>query len=131
MKEKINSIQFTSTFILCIISSSIGLSLYTTIKIASIDSYISVVIGSILGLIPLILFLYIFNYQIDVPIYKKNTLIFGKIFGNIINIIITILYLIIGITILFNLGNFIVSQYLSETPLVLILIVLGLTIFYI
>lgn len=131
MKEKINSIQFTSTFILCIISSSIGLSLYTTIKIASIDSYISVVIGSILGLIPLILFLYIFNYQIDAPIYKKNTLIFGKIFGNIINIIITILYLIIGITILFNLGNFIVSQYLSETPLLLILIVLGLTIFYI
>lgn len=131
MKEKINSLQLTSTFVLCIISSSIGLSLYTTIKIASIDAYISVLIGIILGIIPLFIFLYIFNYKIDLPIYEKTIYIFGKIFGNIINIFITLLYFIIGVTSLFNLSNFIVSQYLSATPLLLILIILGIIIYHI
>ena len=59
MKEKINSIQLASIFTLLIFSSSIGISLYTTIKIASIDSYISVFLGGLLGIIPLLLVLYL------------------------------------------------------------------------
>ena len=130
MKEKINSIQLASIFTLLIFSSSIGISLYTTIKIASIDSYISVFLGGLLGIIPLLLVLYIFNYDIDKPIYKKNKTIFGHFLGNIINIIILLLYLIVAATILFNTSNFIVSQYLSDTPLILIMIILMLIILY-
>ncbi len=130
MKEKINALQFSSSFLLCILSSTIGLSLYTTIKIASIDTYISVAIGSVLGIIPLLLFLYIFNYESDLPIYKKTVHIFGKVVGNIINVIIVLLYFVVGMTVLFNLSNFIVSQYLAETPLTLIISVFGLIIFY-
>lgn len=130
MKEKINSLQLSSIFILCIISSSIGLSLYTTIRIASIDSYISVIIGAILGIIVLTIFLYLFNYKKDLPIYEKTVYIFGKFFGNFINILIILLYFVISITILFNLSNFIVSQYLAETPLLLIMMVLGFIVFY-
>ncbi len=130
MKEKINTLQFSSTFLLCILSSTIGLSLYTTIKIASIDTYISIAIGSVMGIIPLFIFLYIFNYEKDLPIYQKTVYIFGKFWGNMINIITTLLYFIIGMTVLFNLSNFIVSQYLSNTPLLLILIVFGITILH-
>ncbi len=130
MKEKINSIQLASIFTLLIFSSSIGISLYTTIKIASIDSYISVFLGGLLGIIPLLLVLYIFNYDIDKPIYEKNKTIFGHFLGNIINIIILLLYLIVAATILFNTSNFIVSQYLSDTPLILIMIILMLIILY-
>lgn len=130
MKEKINSLQFASIFTLCIISSSIGLSLYTTIKIAGIDSYFSVIFGSIMGLIPLFIFMYIFNYEKDKPLYEKNTTLFGKYIGNFINYLITFLYAIIGGTILFNCGNFIVSQYLSDVPLIEILIIMGLIILY-
>lgn len=131
MKEKINSLQFTNTFILCILSSSIGLSLYTTIKIAGHDSYIGVLIGAFLGLIPLLLFMYIFNYEKDLPIYEKTIYIFGKVFGNIINIITVLLYIVIGITVLFNLGNFIVSQYLSDTPLLLVISIFIIVVFHI
>ena len=131
MKEKINSLQFTNTFILCILSSSIGLSLYTTIKIAGHDSYIGVLIGAFLGLIPLLLFMYIFNYEKDLPLYEKTIYIFGKVFGNIINIITVLLYIIIGITVLFNLGNFIVSQYLSDTPLLLVISIFIIVVFHI
>lgn len=130
MKEKINSVQFTSIFTLCIVSSSIGLSLYTTIKIAGIDSYFSVISGSIMGIIPMLIFMYIFNYEKDKPIYEKNTTIFGKFFGNFINFLIILLYVIIGGTIIFNCGNFIVSQYLSDVPLLQILLIIGFIIFY-
>lgn len=131
MKEKINSLQFTNTFILCILSSSIGLSLYTTIKIAGHDSYIGVLIGSLLGLIPLLVFMYILSYEKDLPLYDKTICIFGKVLGNIINIIITLLYFTMGITILFNLGNFIVSQYLSNTPLLLVIVIFSILVYYI
>ena len=130
MKEKINSLQFANTFILIILSSSIGLSLFTTIRAASIDSYFCIIIGSIIGIIPLLFFLYIFNYEKDLPIYEKTTHLFGKVIGNIINILITLLYFVIGITVLFNLGNFIVSQYLSDTPLLLVLIITIAVIFH-
>ena len=111
MKEKINSLQFSSTYFLCIVSASIGLSLFTTIRIAGHDSYIGTLCGILLGLLPLLFFLYIFNYKKDLPLYEKTIYIFGKVFGSIINIIITLLYFIIGITVLFNLCNFIVAFF--------------------
>ena len=120
MKEKISSSELSSTLLLCIVSSSIGLNIFTTIRLAGINSYISVLIGTILGIIPLFIFIYLFNYQSNLPIYKKNTHIFGKTVGTIINYIIILLYLLVEATILFNLSNFIVSQYLSKTPLLLI-----------
>jgi len=131
MKEKLNSLQFASTYILCLVSSSIGLSLYTTIKIAGHDSYIGTLMGIFMGIIPLFLFLYIFNYEKDLPLYEKTIYIFGKVIGNIINIVITLLYFVIGTTVLFNLGNFIVSQYLADTPLLLVMSVFIFVVFHI
>ena len=131
MKEKISSIGFVSTYILCLVSSSIGLSLYTTIKLAGHNSYIGTLTGIFMGLIPLLLFLYIFNYKKDLPLYEKTMYIFGKVIGTIVNVVITLLYFVIGITVLFNLGNFIVSQYLSDTPLLLVMAVFILVVFHI
>ena len=131
MKNKISNFEVFSIFVLSIVSSTIGLSLYMTIKIASIDSYIGVIIGTIIGIIPFLIFLLIFNYKKDKTIYDKNTYLFGNIFGNIINYLLTILFFVVASTLLFNLGNFIVSQYLVDTPLIYILIILGLILFYI
>ena len=130
MKEKISSSELSSTLLLCIVSSSIGLNIFTTIRLAGINSYISVLIGTILGIIPLFIFIYLFNYQSNLPIYKKTTHIFGKTVGTIINYIIILLYLLIGATILFNLSNFIVSQYLSKTPLLLIFYIITILVYY-
>jgi len=131
MKEKINSLQFVNTYTLCIISASIGLSLFTTIKLAGHDSYIGTLLGIFMGLIPLFLFLYIFNYKKDLPLNEKTIYIFGKPLGTIINILLTLLYFVIAITVLFNLGNFIVSQYLADTPLLLVLSVFIIVVYHI
>lgn len=131
MKEKINSLQFVNTYILCIISASIGLSLFTTIELAGHDSYIGTLCGIFMGLIPLFLFLYIFNYKKDLPLYEKTIYIFGTILGNIINILITLLYIVIAITVLFNLTNFIVSQYLADTPLLIVMSIFIFVVYHI
>lgn len=130
MKEKINNIEFSSTIFLILFSCTLGIAPYITIKIAGIDSYIGVIIGSIIGLIPLFIFIYIFNYEIDKPIYQKTKIIFANTLGTIINIFLTILYFILAITILFNTSNFIISQYLTDTPIKLVIIILSLTAYH-
>ena len=130
MLKKIDNYEYTSLFILTYLSSSIGLSLYTTIKYASIDSYIGVLIGSIIGIIPLLIYLYILNYEKELNIQNKINNLLGKTLGTIINYILALLFLVIAITIVFNLSNFIVSQYLSETNILYIMIILGITLFF-
>ena len=85
MKIKITNIEISSTMFLLIFSCTLGLAPFISIKISGIDSYFSVLFGSILGLIPLCIILYLFNYQIDKPINEKNKIIFGKTVGTIIN----------------------------------------------
>lgn len=127
MKIKITNIEISSTMFLLIFSCTLGLAPFISIKISGIDSYFSVLFGSILGLIPLCIILYLFNYQIDKPINEKNKIIFGKTVGTIINYLTIPFLFILGITYLFNLGNFVISQYLTNTPLLIIIIVISLT----
>lgn len=127
MKEKINNLELSSTIFLILFSCTIGIAPYTTIKIAGINSYIGILIGTIIGLIPLLMFIYISNYEIDKPLCIKTKIIFGKVLGTIINIILIILYLILATTILFNTSNFIISQYLTDTPIILVTIIFALT----
>ena len=130
MLKKIDSIEFTSLFILTFLSSSIGLSLYTTIKYASINSYIGILISFITSIIPLLIFIFILNYKQELNIKEKINHLYGKYLGTIINYILIILFFIIAITILFNLSNFIVSQYLSDTNILYIMILLSVTLYF-
>lgn len=111
-------------------SSTLGIAPYITIKLSGIDSYISTILGAIIGLIPVLIFIYIFNYQIDKPIYQKTKIIFGKTIGTIINIILLIIYFILATTTLFNISNFIISQYLTNTPILLVIIIFTLTAYH-
>lgn len=131
MKVKINNLELSSTIFLLIFSCTLGIAPFISLRIASIDSYISAVIGAILGIIPLLIYLYIFNYQIDKPLNEKTKLIFGKTLGTIINYLTIPFFLILGITSLFNISNFVISQYLTDTPLLLISTILGVTSLYI
>ncbi len=126
--KKITNIEISSTMFLLFLLMYLRPSpIYKYQNISGIDSYFSVLFGSILGLIPLCIILYLFNYQIDKPINEKNKIIFGKTVGTIINYLTIPFLFILGITYLFNLGNFVISQYLTNTPLLIIIIVISLT----
>ena len=117
MKEKINNLDISSILFLQLFSCSLGIAPYITIKITGIDAYISIIIGT-------------FNYEIDKPIHIKTKIIYGKTLGTIINIILTIIYIILTLTMLFNTSNFIISQYLTNTSITLVTLILGITIYH-
>lgn len=130
MKERINNLQLSSILFLLLFSGCLGILPYVVIQSVGTDGFISGILGSLIGLIPLFILLYIFNYDIDSPIYVKTKVIFGNVIGSIINYLLVLSYFAIVITILFNVSNFIISQYLTNTPLILVTLILGITSLY-
>ena len=116
--NKINSLQFGTLFSFTILSTLIGIGFNNVTRIAKVDSYISIIIAYIIGFIPLILFIYLFNQEKTITELTKET--FGKTLGTIINYLLLIPILIIGISSVYSISNFMVSQFLSDTPIIII-----------
>ena len=125
-KSKINSLQLGCLMLCPILSASLGIGLYNAIQIAKVDSYIGIFISSVLGFIPLLLIIYISKFEEDKNIIEKINLLYGKYIGTFINFIIISIFFIIGITILFGICNFIVTQFLANTPIMYIGIMFGI-----
>lgn len=130
MKWKINSLQYATILAFLIYIPILGIGTHIIINISRNDAYISTIIMGILGIIILLLFNYIHSYNKDKPISNTITQLYGKILGNIINTIICIIFLIISITYLYNLSNFITSQFLNQTPTIIIVISITILIAY-
>ena len=129
-KTKFKSIQFACLIVFPILSLFTGIGTHNIIKIANVDSYMSPIIGGVLGIIVLLMFIYIFNYEPDKTIIEKNKYLFGNILGTIINYIISILFLFIATSLIYNISNFVISQFLAETPILVFMIILGIILIY-
>ena len=128
--KKITNLQIGSLVYFIMHANFIGITFNSISHLLKEDSYLGIILGSIIGLIPMLVYLYIFNYEPSLNINEKNIKLFGKHLGNIINIIISIFTLII-ITISFsNLVNIIHSDYLSKTPMILVVITFLIPIYY-
>ena len=129
-KDKITNIQFSSLIFFPILALFSGIGTHNTIKIAEVDSYISVFLAYILGFLPILLFMLIFNYKKDLNIVDKVKYLFGDTLGMIINYVINILVLFIGVTLLNGITNFAISQFLAETPIMVLMILIGIILVY-
>ena len=129
-KKMVSNINFSSLIIFPILALFSGIGTHNTIKIANVDSYISVILAYIIGFIPIMLFLLIFNYKKDLNIVDKIKYLFGDVLGTFINYVIDILVLLIGVTLFFGINNFAISQFLAETPILVLMILIGLLIVY-
>lgn len=129
-KNKINSLQLGSLILCPVLSASLGSGLYNAIQIAKVDSYIGIFISGILGIIPLLLIIYISKFEEDKNIIEKINMLFGKYIGTFINFLIVSILFVIGITILFGICNFIVTQFLANTPIIYVGSILGLISIY-
>lgn len=129
-KNKINSLQLGSLILCPILSASLGIGLYNAIQIAKVDSYIGIFISSILGIIPLLLIIYISKFEENKNIIEKINILYGKTIGTFINFFIVSILFIIGITILFGICNFIVTQFLANTPIIYVATTFGIISIY-
>lgn len=132
MKNKLMSnFSFIALMITIMSSSFFGVGIYCLIRASAVDSWISIIISSIITLLPLFLFIYVSSYEPNLSIRDKLIKLFGKKIGFIFNLLICILFFLIGINFMYNLNSFIISQYLSETPLFLIGLSFSILITYI
>lgn len=129
-KNNFTSLQFSCLIYFPILAFFSGIGTYSVIKIAKVDSYLSVLFSYGIGFSILLLFLYIFNYKKDMNIVEKINFLFGKYIGTVLNYVINILILMIGVVLIYNISNFAISQFLSETPLPLFMIILGILLIY-
>lgn len=117
--KKLSTLQFCAIEYFLILANNVGLTTYILFHYAKQDGIISIILGSILGIIPLLVYLKIMNTNPELNIFEKIDLKFKKI-GFIINLI-----LVIGVSYFTainynNLIDFISSQYLSKTPQIVI-----------
>ena len=129
--NKINKTEIGALSFFLIRAFYIGVTFNNLIKIVKQDSYISMIIGFILGFIPLFLIYIIFNYQPNLTLPQKNIKLFGSILGTIINIIITWFTFFLILILFGNFITFIYTQYLNKTPTLIISISFILPIIYV
>lgn len=130
MKDKISTLQVFSLCWQIILSSAIGIITYITIFTVKQDGWISIIISCILGLIPIILYLYLMKFRPEMNFIELNEYLFGKIFGKILNSIIVILIASYIILYFYDLTNFITSQYLHKTPNIFVIFIFIIPIIY-
>lgn len=128
---KIKSIEYLSVFIIVIISSFLGSGNYSIIKNAGVDSWISIILASIIGVSILLIILFINNKYENLNIRQK----IDKVFKTKIKYFVIFLIIIVAIlkcsSATYNISNFIVSQFLSETNPLIIEILFLIMVFYI
>ena len=128
---KINSFEYYSTFFMIIISPFLGMGFYNLINKAKIDATIAIGIGFILSNLLLLLFIYINNYKKTVDLKDKIKSLFNKVGSILIISLISISLFIMMMTLSYNINSFMISQFLSETPIIYISIIMGILIIYI
>jgi len=113
--KKLSTLEFCAIEYFLILSNNVGLTTYTLFNHVKQDALISVIIGAILGIIPLLIYIKIMNTDPELNIFEKIEKKFKKI-GKLINITLTLSISFFIATNFNNLLDFISSQYLSKTP---------------
>lgn len=131
MNKKLTMPQICCLYYFVLRAGFLGVTSSNILHLAKQDGWISIIIGILLGLIPLLLFLYIQSHHPDDSIFQITKNLFGMIIGKIINGLL-VLGVAIGVTVIFyNLITFISSQYLNQTPTLAIAIMFLIAIIYI
>ena len=109
----------------------LGIATYNIFNLARVSSYISVIIGLILSIIPFSMIMYILKYGEGKNIIEIVEIIFGKRVGKIINIIISIFFFLFSSILLYNFISFIDINYMPETSKMYIALFLVMAFSYI
>ncbi|MDD4547369.1 MAG: endospore germination permease [Bacilli bacterium] len=128
--NKISAFQFAVIGFLSGASLFEGVASVFLLESSMQNSWITVIIALIVGLLPIGLILYVINYEPEKNIIEKINHLFGPIIGNIMNVILIGVTFVILITNLWSLVNFAEVKYLTETPATVIAILFMATVVY-
>lgn len=116
--KKISYLELASLVIIEVVTVFFGIDMVIMKDGTQIDSWLSAIISYTIGFIPVLMILFIANYKPDLKLHQKINSLFGNVLGFIINLIISLFLVVLGITLLYNINNFILSQLLYRTPFI-------------
>lgn len=128
--KQIKGMGFSSLIYSIFITCFLGMATYNIYNLAKVDSYISAIIGMVLGIIPLLLVMYIIKNSNGEDIVDLNIKLFGKVFGNIVNIIINVVLVLFASLILYNLSLFLDTQFIPDTSSLYVKILVMVPVLY-
>lgn len=128
--NKITTTGYASFLITLMTSGFLGMLSYIIFSITNIDTYISAIAGCILGFIPLLIFLFIVKHSDDKDILDLNISLFGKPIGVTLNFLLNICILFISIVSLYNIAQFLNVQFMPQTDVNYLKIVILVPIVY-
>lgn len=130
MNNKLQSFELSSLLFFIMRASYIGIGIQIYFEYAKVNAYLAPIIGTIIGVIPLLIFLGISKYKEEFNILEINDHLFGKTIGKIINLILMITVFSLTVILYYDLVNFITSESLYETPPLAISIIVLIPIIY-
>lgn len=116
MKDKIQYFEIATLIYFSIRASFIGIGLNCLLFYGKVDSWICALLGTILGLIPLLFYLAITKIDKEKNIHEIIKKIFGNTIGKIISFCLLFFVLFYAVILFYDIINFIASEYLYKTP---------------
>lgn len=127
--KKISNTEIASLIVIQTVTLYSGINFNIIKNSNSVNCWFTILLADIISIIPLLMYLYIAKYKPNLKLNEKINHLYNKI-GWLINIILNLIILTIGITLLYNVNNFITSQLLYRTPQIAISILLMSIIVY-
>ena len=128
--KKTSYLELASLVIIQTVTTFFGISVSILKEGSGVNSWLAALISYAIGVIPLLMIIYISKYKPNLKLNEKINSLFGKKLGFIINIIFSLLLISLGITLLYNINNFILSQFLYRTPFLVTCTLLIILIIY-
>lgn len=130
MKKSLTTLETASITYFLTRACFMGISLNLILNLSKQDSYFSIISGSLLGFIPLLLYLLILKQKKDKNLHEFITDTFGKIIGHFIELIFFIFTLFFLAYLYREFSRFIQIEYLSKTPRIVIFMSFLIPTFY-
>lgn len=115
MNNKVSNIQIGMFLFLILSGIYLSVSDVILLRKSGNEVLISMLVGTLIGLIPVLMYLKINSCLPKLNIFEKNKQLFGKIFGNIINILLILMYMVFLAMSLRAVVIFVTSKYLQNT----------------
>lgn len=116
MKNKIELFEMQTLLYFIMKAGFISVVINSLTDIAKVDSYICVILGSIIGFFILLIYIKILNVNPNKNIYENIMALLGKKIGYLFNTIIIIILISFSTILYYNIINFMGSKYLYYTP---------------
>lgn len=116
MNNKVKSLQVGMFLILACCGMFIGLNDIILLRKSGNEVLIAMILGTIIGLIPVLMVLKIGSYYPDLNLYEKNKKLFGDKLGAVINVILLLFCMFVLTIVTRIIGLFVTGKYLQSTP---------------